>query len=167
MPRIGTSMTVLLDADALGTISTFGLNVLKEKKCRVVITPHIKEFSRLINKDVNDVLSDSVSLAKEFAKEYGVIVVLKSAVTIITDGEELFINSSGNSALAKAGSGDVLIGITIGLMNRKESLLKICASASFLMGRAAEELSIKQNEYTVTATEIISELPSVINGLIY
>jgi len=110
--------SLLIDADGLNTLSEYGIEILKDKKCRVILTPHIKEFSRLTKKPVDLILKNSVESAKEFAKEYNVTLILKSAVTIITDGEKTALNIRGCSGMAKGGSGDVLSGIIGGLSAR-------------------------------------------------
>ena len=66
--------TLVLDADALNTLSEFGVEALKRKSCDVIITPHPKEFARLTGGNVKTVLENSVTLAQEFAKKYGVTV---------------------------------------------------------------------------------------------
>ena len=98
---------LLIDADGLNALSKFGKEPLKNKKCQVVLTPHIGEFCRLTGKEKEQVLDDPVGLAKEFATEYGVTVLLKNAVSVITDGNAVYLNATGNCGMAKGGSGDV------------------------------------------------------------
>ncbi len=157
--------TLIIDADGLNSIAKFGVEILKNKKCRVVITPHVMEFSRLIEKDKRLVMDNFIELAKEFAGEYGVTVVLKSAVSVITDGVEIFINTTGCAGMSKAGSGDVLGGILAGIASRVDDLVEACASGCYVFGKAGELASEKQNDYTMTASDIISALPMVINSL--
>ena len=159
---------LLLDADALNCLSLYGVDALlnKNKKCKVVLTPHIGEFARLINTDKNEVICNPIEHAKNFAKKYGVTLVLKSASTIITDGEYVYVNITGNSALAKGGSGDMLSGIIAGLLARCDNVTLSCACGSYIMGRAAEIAVKDANEYTVTATDVIKALPQAINSLI-
>lgn len=156
---------LLIDADGLNTIAKYGVEILKEKKCQVVLTPHIREFARLVGLDKNEVLNGSIELAKKFATEYNVVLNLKNAKSIITDGKEVIINTSGCSGMAKAGSGDVLSGITVGLLARSDNALESTAIAAYIFGKAGEHAQNKDCEFTVTATDIISALPCVIKSL--
>lgn len=156
---------LLIDADGLNCLAKFGLNVLKTAKCRVVLTPHVGEFARLLNIDKHQILNDYVQYAKNFAKEYGVVLILKSNSTIITDGERVVLNTTGCSGMAKGGSGDVLSGLCAGLLARSNEFFDACCVAPYVFGLAGEKAQKDQNEYTMTATDIINALPKVINGL--
>ena len=115
---------LVLDADALNSLSKYGVDVLKEKACNAtILTPHIKEFSRLSCLEIDEILNNSVDICRDFAKKYGVIVNLKNNVSVISDGEMAYLNINGNAGLAKGGSGDVLSGITLGLVNKNDNIL--------------------------------------------
>ncbi len=157
--------TLIIDADGLNSIAKYGKDLLKNKKCRVVITPHVMEFARLLEKDKQLVIDNFIELAKSFAKEYEITVVLKSAVSVITDGESTFINTTGCSGMAKAGSGDVLSGIISGVLSRCEDIAEGSAASCYIFGKAGELAESQQNQYTVTASDIIKALPMVINSL--
>lgn len=156
---------LIIDADGLNSIAKYGLEILNNKKCKVVLTPHVKEFSRLSGRKVEEILENGIDIAKKFANKYKVVLLVKSSTSIITDGIETYINISGCSALAKAGSGDVLSGILAGLVARDEETLYLVASSSYLLGTTAEIASKNQNDYTITATDIIKELSNAINSL--
>ncbi len=156
---------LVLDADALNTLSTFGLDVLKEKKCKVVLTPHVKEFARLLQANLNDVISDIIPILKDFSSKYGVVTLLKNAVSLITDGKEIYMNTTGAAGMAKGGSGDVLSGIVAGMVSKKFDLTESVAASAFLFGLAGERAKEKSNEYTMTPSETIACLPAVINSL--
>lgn len=155
---------LLIDADGINCLSKFGVDILKNKSCSVVLTPHIGEFARLIDTDKQLILRDCVSFAKEFAKKYNVVLILKSNSTIITDGERIVLNTTGCSGLAKGGSGDVLSGICAGLLARTNEVFEACCVAPYLFGLAGEYAQKEQNEYTITATDVINALPRVINS---
>lgn len=157
--------TLVLDADALNTLSKYGKDILKEKTCKVIITPHPKEFSRLVGRDVREVLANAAELAKSFAREFGVIVVLKNNRTIITDGKRMAINLAGSPALAKGGSGDVLAGLLAGTCARGVAPYEAAVSSCYLLGRAGEHAAKALGEYSVDATNIIDHLPSAIKNL--
>lgn len=156
---------LLIDADGLNTLAAFGKEILKNSSCQTVITPHIGEFARLLGKEKDEITENPVKKAEEFAKEYGTVVVLKSATTVITDGEETYINTTGTSALAKAGSGDVLSGIIAGLLARGDSVIDCATAGCWLSGKSCETAAAKQNDYTVTASDVIAALPETINSL--
>lgn len=150
--------TLIIDADALNSLSKFGVEILKNKNCKVIVTPHIKEFSRLNGESVEEINSDPVKKAIEFAKKYGVIVLLKSSTSIITDGERVVLNVRGNSSLAKGGSGDILSGFIAGTVARGIDAFESAVVASFALGRAAEIAAEEKTEYCATAQDILKNL---------
>lgn len=156
---------LLIDADGLNSLAKYGAVALRNKKCTAVITPHVKEFSRLSGLTVKEILSDPIGCAKDFSKEFGVIVVLKNATSVITDGERVFLNTTGTNALSKGGSGDTLSGFISGLLVRRGDDLKKVAVANYVYGLAAEIATKCESEYTVTATDVIKCLPKAINSL--
>lgn len=157
---------LLVDADGLNTLAAFGKEKLKDKKCGVVLTPHIGEFSRLTGKNKEEILLDPITCAKDFAKEFGVTVLLKNAVSVITDGYKTVINVTGDAGMAKGGSGDVLSGFAAGLLNREEEPFFCVAVAAYLFGRAGEIAAKEQNSYTITPSDIITAIPKAINSVL-
>lgn len=156
---------LVIDADGLNSLSKFGVEILKNKKCEVVLTPHVKEFSRLVNIEKELILEDQITYAKNFAIEYGVTVVLKNAVSVITDGEKVVINTTGSPAMAKGGSGDVLSGFIVGLLGREQDAFMVASASCYVFGKAGEIAVKYSNEYSVVATDLIKCLPSAINSL--
>lgn len=156
---------LLLDADALNTLAHYGVEVLKNKSCRVILTPHIKEFSRLIHKSVNEVLENAVQCASKFAKEYDLCVVLKNNATVISDGKRTAINVTGSPALSKGGSGDVLCGFLAGTCARLPEPYEAACISCYLLGSAGELAAKKMGEYSSCASDVINELPRAILDL--
>lgn len=97
-----TNCNLVLDADALNIISE-NKDLIKGLKGRTVITPHPGEMARLISKSINEVEENRIDIAKEFAKKNNIIVLLKGYNTVITNGENVFINTTGNSKMASGG----------------------------------------------------------------
>ncbi len=158
---------LVLDADALNSLSKYGVEILKKKVCEnVILTPHLKEFSRLINKEISEIKEKYLSFAGFFAKTYGVILNLKSNTSIITDGNEFYINVNGNAGLAKGGSGDVLSGITLGLANKNDEIVKRVACGAYLLGSSADLATLKINEYSLLARDVVEKIPEAINEII-
>jgi len=158
--------TLILDADALNTISTYGTEILKDKKCKVILTPHVKEFSRLLKANIGEIMPDIIEKVKQFANDFDLTLVVKSAVSVISDGKEVYINTTGNSCLSKAGSGDVLSGLMAGITARCDDPLGSALSACYLFGLAGEISAKKQNEYTVTATDVINNLYEAVDTVL-
>ena len=158
--------TLIIDADGLNALAQFGAGVLKDKKCNVIITPHAKEFARLTGKDVAEDLAAPVSCAQRFAREYGVTVALKGAGTVITDGGRTAINVRGCSALAKAGSGDMLSGFMCGSIARGLAPFEGAVCASYILGAASELSAGRLTEYCVTSADILSDIPAAIKNIL-
>ena len=160
------SGTLIIDADGLNSLAKYGTQILKEKKCNVIITPHVGEFCRLAKISKDELYSDVLGIAKKFASEYNLTLVLKSSVSVITDGQNTYINTSGTPAMAKAGSGDVLSGIIAGLAARNKDEVFVSAASSYLFGKCGEyAVKEQQNEYTILATDLINAIPKVIHSL--
>lgn len=151
---------IIIDADGINSIAD-NINVLKGRAGAAVLTPHPMEFSRISGISVSEIQKDRVGAAKRFAREFGVIVVLKGANTVVTDGERVFLNTSGNPALAKGGSGDVLCGIIGGLLAQGADPLRAAVCGVYCHGYAADILAREMPQACVLAGDIIGALPRV------
>ena len=156
------TMPVVIDAD--------GLNILAKTNIKLpqntVITPHPMEAARLLGVKLEDILSDLEGSAKELVKKYNCIAVLKTHRTIICDREKIFINQHGNSALAKAGSGDVLVGIIAGLIAQKMNLFDAAKLGVYLHSKTGEIASEELSEYSVLASDLPKYLHFAIKGIL-
>lgn len=159
------SGTLIIDADGLNSIAKYGLDVIKGSSCRIILTPHLKEFSRLTGKSVSEISRAPVSLAQDFAKEFDVILLLKGAASIITDGDRTSINIRGTTALAKGGSGDMLSGFMCGTAARGVEPFDSACSAAFILGLSAEISSAEKTDYCTTAKDIIKNLHLAVKQL--
>ncbi len=153
---------LILDADAINAISTMGhdgIKMLKSAKRQIVITPHPLEFARLCGMDVSLVQLHRLEAAEKFAKENKLILVLKGSGTIITDGDSVYINVNGSSALSKAGSGDVLAGLVSAMIaQKKTTVLKACALSVYYHAAAADSLAKEFSTYGVTPSDLPKEI---------
>ena len=153
---------LILDADAINALAGMKKEELallfKNKKCDVLLTPHITEFSRISGESVECILDKGLCAPVQFAKEYGVCILLKSAVSLIADGEKLFVNITGNSGQAKGGSGDVLAGLIAGLCGSGLSLINGAVVGAYLCGKSAEIAVEMHGEYALRARDIIENL---------
>jgi NAD(P)H-hydrate epimerase len=122
-----------VDGDGLFHLQSF----LKRRKGVAVLTPHLGEFARLAGVDKGTLQKDRIALAKEFAARYGVILVLKDAATLVTDGVRSAVLSRPCSALGKGGSGDVLAGLLAGMLAGEGDPFELAQTAVWLHNRAA------------------------------
>ena len=154
---------LILDADGLNSLVLFSkdrlFNIFKNKKCDVILTPHVKEFSRLTAWTVEEIVDNCLAYSLQFAKELGVTLLLKNAVSIVTDGERTAINRTGNSGQAKGGTGDTLAGTIAGLCAMGLSAYEGGVLAAYLVGKSAELAAKDMGEYSLTATDLIAYLP--------
>ena len=149
------SIPLVLDADALNIISN-NMDLLKFCKDSI-ITPHIGEFKRLCG----DFNSDEEMLEKqlEFAVKYQLIVILKGAHTsIVTQKREIFFNTTGNSGMATAGSGDVLCGIILSLLAQGYDAVDAACLSVFIHGKAGDLALEKNSKESLIASNIINHL---------
>lgn len=153
---------LVLDADGINSI-VGNTSLLKSSPRPLILTPHPGEFARLTGLTVKQVQADRLGLAKSFAAEHNVILLLKGSNTIIAapDGRA-YINTSGNTALAKAGCGDVLTGIIGGLLAMKVEPFTAAVLGAYLHGKAAEYLTRETHPASVLASEVAEALGKVI-----
>ncbi|MBQ9383248.1 MAG: NAD(P)H-hydrate dehydratase [Ruminiclostridium sp.] len=153
---------VILDADGLNAAAQ-NINVLKESRQSVIVTPHPAEFSRMTGRSVPEIQRDRIAAAKSFAKEYNCIVVLKGVNTVVAaPGGETFVNTTGNAGLAKGGSGDVLAGMIASLAAQGVQPLYAAAVGVYLHGLAADTLAAKRGMAGILPRDIPEILPDVI-----
>lgn len=153
---------VIIDADGLNTISKMDMDILKNTECKVILTPHLKEFERLSKIKMEDIKQDEINIAKEFAKRYNVILLLKGPTTIVTDGERVFLVKRGCSGMATAGSGDILSGILIGLLGYNDADLYTIATGAYLNGVAGELAQQKYTDISMIASDTGKCIPEAV-----
>lgn len=161
---------LIIDADGLNSLALCDRAelsaILKNAKCDVVMTPHVKEFSRLVGRSVVEIEEDGLKLVRQFALENNVNVLLKNAASILTNGKDTAINTAGTSALAKGGSGDVLSGVIAGLCAMGAKAYDGAGLGSFILGKAAEKAAADFSEYSVLASDVIAYLGRVFLDII-
>ena len=157
-----TNNPVVLDADGLNCIS-HNTDVLKNRQGDTIITPHPGELSRLLNVSIDEIQNNRVKYAKIASQRFGVITVLKGHNTIISDVKgKIFINSTGNSGMATAGSGDVLTGIITGFIGQGFGVVNSSIAGVFIHGLAGDLAAQNKGKYAMIATDIIEGLPYTI-----
>ena len=150
---------LILDADALNAAAARKLLAQRNKESMCVITPHPGEFSRLSGKPVNDDEEARIEMSVEFAMAHALTVVLKGPRTVVTNGERLFINTTGNSGMATGGSGDVLTGIVASLLGQKMNVFEAAALAVHTHGRAGDLAAAELSQRGMIASDIMKSLP--------
>lgn len=167
---INSNEPIILDADGINAFKGHS-ELLKKHKAPLIITPHLKEYSRLFPNDSLETLLpiEKIILLKKRAEELNATILLKGPTTIIVDPDgDCFLNDNGNSALATAGSGDVLTGIITGISAQiihskkpyyKNLLTDSAIASSYLHGLAGTLASQSLSEYSVIARDIILNLP--------
>ena len=164
--NINTSKTpLIIDADALNLIAR-NASFLKYIN-GAILTPHPLEFSRLTGISVESILSSPEALAYEYAKKNLIVCVLKDHNTVVSDGSErLYINNTGNSGMATAGSGDVLTGIIAALAAQSRTAsLDIAALGVYIHGLCGDFVARRLSEYSLMASDLIDALPIVFSGI--
>jgi NAD(P)H-hydrate epimerase len=155
---------LILDADALYAISNGKYKDFNLKDC--ILTPHLGEFSALINADIAELKSDLLQYGSRFVEETKSYLILKGAPTIIfLPNGEIFINSAGNPGMAKFGTGDVLTGIIAGFSAQIKETETALIAAVYLHSLAADLLLNKYTEFGFTANDIIEKIPDSIKFL--
>ena len=157
---------MVLDADGLNALKK-SPQLIKEYPAELIITPHPGELSRLINLSIADIEKDRLNVARNFAKEWGKVIVLKGGPTIIAaPNGDLFINSTGNPGMATGGSGDVLTGIIAGLLAQKLSALDAALVGVYIHGLAGDIAADDLSQMGMIAGDISYYLPAAIKELI-
>ncbi len=154
---------VVIDADGLNALSKSNIEKVGGES---IITPHPKELSRLIAVPVEIIQSNREYYATETAKNLETIVVLKGHNTIVTDGKSIYINKTGCSALAKAGSGDVLTGMITGILAQNKNPLHSAIIGVYLHGLSGDLAAEKLTEYSVLASDLLNFIPDAIKKVL-
>lgn len=158
---VNSKVPVIVDADAINVLSQ-DMSVLSNCNCNLIFTPHSMEMSRLTGLDVSYVDNNRLTVSKEFSEEYGATIILKGHHTVVTTPELMqYINITGNSGLAKGGSGDVLAGIVAALLACGIDEAYSAAAAVYIHGLAADIAVKEKNISSLLATDVIKSIPKV------
>lgn len=152
---------IVADADALNIIAGH-LELLGRAAQGLIITPHLGEMARLSGKPISEIQGTMLKTATEFARLHKLVCVLKDAVTVTADGEAAYLNTSGCSAMAKGGSGDVLTGMIAALIAQGMAPKEAAPMGVYVHGLAGEAAGRQKGAYSVLATDIIEEIGGVL-----
>ena len=155
---------IIIDADALNIMAKAKMYSMPLNS---IITPHPMELSRLMGTDIKEIQQNRAKWAWEASKEYDCIVLLKGHETVIAvPSGKIFINHTGNSALAKAGTGDVLTGMIAGFCAQGISLEEAACAAVYIHGITSEIASKSMTEYCVLASDLIKYIPLAMKAIL-
>jgi NAD(P)H-hydrate epimerase len=157
---------VLLDADAITNLA--GTDVIAGRDHPTVVTPHAGELGRLLGSGAKAVSAHRLESARKAAGQYGCCVLLKGSDTLVVDGEKVAVNSTGDVALATAGTGDVLSGVIGALLSRGMDTYEAAMAGAWAHGRAAE-LWLEQTGWpaeSMVATDLLEYLPPAVGELL-
>ena len=150
---------MVIDAGGLNCLSR-DMDLMERKKGPMVITPHLGEMARLINKDMGQVKEKREYYARFLAEKYNLVVVLKGYKTIVCKPEgQVYVNNTGNPGMATAGSGDVLTGIIISLMGQGIDPFESAKLGVYLHGLAGDLAKKDKGEYGLIASDIVEAIP--------
>jgi len=161
----GIEAPVIIDADAINALSDH-LDILRERKLPAVLTPHPGEMGRLIGKNAADIQKDRIGIARAFASDYKVYLVLKGAHTVIAEPSgEVYISPTGNPGMATAGTGDVLTGILAGLVAQRIDLASALRLGVYLHGLAGDMAAKDVGMTGMMAGDLIARIPVAIRHI--
>jgi hydroxyethylthiazole kinase-like uncharacterized protein yjeF len=152
----------VVDADALNALAGQPKQMTRMRR-RLILTPHPTEMSRLCGLSVEEIQADRTGVAARFAKEWGQVVVLKGAGTVIADPDgRVHVNTHRNPALATAGTGDVLAGVIGGFLAQGLEPFAAAVSGVYVHGAAGEEAAANLGDTGVLASDLLPLIPRVI-----
>ena len=161
-----TETPLLIDADGINVLSKH-IDILKEAKAPVVLTPHEGEMKRLTGEEAEYIKNNRERTACDFSAKYGTVTVLKGKDTIVAKSAEDFsVNPTGNSGMAVAGMGDVLSGMIASLMAQGVNAFDAAKAGTYLHGLAADIAAEDMTEYSLMPSDVIDYIPKAIKKVL-
>jgi NAD(P)H-hydrate epimerase len=156
---------IVMDADGINAMVGYP-DILKNRKCPLILTPHPGEMARLTGKDAADVQNDRKNIALKFANEYNTVLVLKGHNTLVADpAGEFYVNETGNAGMATGGTGDVLAGMVASFVGQGLEPVKASALAVYFHGLAGDMAVKEKGPLSLIATDLLHKLPEVLKVL--
>ena len=154
------TIPIVLDADGITVLSPLP-EAVRNRTAPLVLTPHPGEFAGLLNIPIAEVQANREQLAVEFARQHNVVLLLKGHRTIITDGERIAFNPTGNPGMATGGSGDVLTGLIAALIAQGLSGFDAAQLGAWIHGRAGDLAANEGSQVSMIASDLLDYLPQV------
>lgn len=162
--------TLIIDADGLNAMAGLDRGIIRNSKARLVLTPHVREFSRLSGLSVETIKADPIKAAADLADELEATVLLKGSTTVVTEPagsrRRVFLTDRGCPGMATAGSGDVLSGILSAVCVNAEDLSMATAAGAYINGAAGELAQSRHSAVTMTAADTASAVAETIEKLL-
>jgi len=159
---------LVIDADGINILAGHR-ELLKAGERPVILTPHMLEMARLIEESlrpskeaVAELKRNRIGIAQNTADKLGAVLVLKDACTFVTEGKGGYFNTSGNSAMAKGGSGDVLTGVIAGLIAQGMNAVSAAKLGVFIHGLAGDAARKRLGDRSVLAGDLLDAIPEVL-----
>jgi ADP-dependent NAD(P)H-hydrate dehydratase len=152
------NVPLILDADALNAVAADGLSMVRNAP--TIVTPHPGEFSRLTGRSTDEIHSNRQKLSAEYAGQTGTVVVLKGAGTVVTNGVQTCVNSTGNSGMATGGAGDVLTGVITALCGQGIDAYEAAVAGVYAHGLAGDLYVQDRSARGMIASDLLDYLPS-------
>ncbi len=154
-----TDKPLVIDADGLNVLAG-EMEVLSRLSRPVILTPHPGEFSRLAGVDIATVQADRIEQAVRLAaRSPNLVVLLKGAGTVVTDGRRVYVNTTGNPGMATGGAGDVLTGVIAALIGQKLPAFDAAQLGAYMHGLAGDIARDQNGEVGLIAGDIVDALP--------
>ena len=157
---IGESeVPLVIDADGINALCG-NINILRDRRCPVILTPHDVEFARLGGDPAPGI---RVMAARDFAVAHGCVLLLKGHRTVVAapDGR-IAINTTGNAGMAKGGSGDVLAGMITSLLGQGMAPFEAAYCAAWLHGRAGDLCADRLGQFAMTPSDMVMSIPETL-----
>lgn len=151
---------IVIDADGLFALKG-NLDCLQSRQAKAILTPHHGEFATLTGVAIEEIKGNLIEISREFARQYGVVLVLKGSPTIITDGENVLVNPFGRENLATVGSGDVLSGILAAMYANSREAIDAAICGVGVHSLCGDYLYDIHGQSSTVASDLISVIPLI------
>lgn len=156
---------LVIDADALNLLAALPADAIATMSPPRILTPHPGEMSRLLGISTREVQQDREAVAIAAARRYAAVIVLKGADTVVTDGNAVHVNTTGNPGMATGGSGDVLTGVIAALVGQGQGPLDAARLGAHVHGLAGDLAAAHRGETSLTAADIADHLAAAFCAL--
>ena len=160
------SCPIILDADGINCIGS-SIDIIREAKPEVIVTPHPAEMARLSGVNTADVQRDRLGISLDYSRKSGAVTVLKGAGTVIAAGSRAYVNPTGNPGMSRGGSGDVLSGMTASFVAQGISPEYSAVLAAYFHGKAGDKAAERLSCQAMLPTDMIDMLPEVFKEMGY
>jgi hydroxyethylthiazole kinase-like uncharacterized protein yjeF len=159
------NLPAVIDADGLSALAG-RLDLLRKSQKDLILTPHPGEMARLTDRSIGEIQKDRISASRDFAKKYGLTLVLKGARSVVASPQgEVFINPTGNPGMASGGTGDILTGMIGGFLAQGFPALEAAKLGVFLHGLAGDFVAHRKGSRGIAAMDLAEEAPQLLRAL--